>query len=403
MLLLPTTPASSLPVTPQILRDHIVFMVSSDSSSRRPSKGKEASRTDTEELFVSLSGMLGTIKGSKICFESMMPPDSPLMQAIRDPALRQATILSLRSTTTSTSSTSYPSFELSADAAALPFPPVNKAPPDDLPILKEKDAKDKAAPAKFGRINPFASFFGANTNANAASSPSSPSRGGTGAATPERPSSPNDVVSPSHAPVPLSPRPSLLSMEPSETASVRSQEQNEGFQVMAYTVSRPVRYSELQKSITKAVRSTVRDELSKLPDKVVERVTKLLIQGVCPPSTNAASHDATKNQHVTETDAALHIDFTDPTTTGEKLQDLVETVYDDVMAQLRSDDSKISVPKRKTSGNLPWGKSEAGEAQKDRANKEERMEKDASEAAEKVEGLICRMLYNRSVTVLFAS
>jgi len=395
MLLLPTTPASSLPVTPQILRDHIVFMVSSDSSTRRPSKGKEASRADVDELFVSLSGMLGTMKGSKICFESMLPPDSSLMQAIRDPALRQATILSLRSALTSASSSSYPSFELSADTAALPFPPINKAAPDDLPTQKEKDAKDKAAPAKFGRINPFASFFGAN--ANSGNSSSSPSRGTTGTATPEPPTSPNDVVSPTNASVPLSPRPSLLSMELSETASIRSQEQNEGFQVTVYTVSRPVRYSELQKSITKAVRSTVRDELSRLPDKVIERVTKLIVNGVCPPSTSSASQDSTKT-HATETDAALHIDFTDPTTTGEKLQDLVETVYDDVMAQLRSDESKISMPKRKTSGNLPWGKSEAVAHEKDRANKEERMEKDASEAAEKVEGLICRLLYNRSVT-----
>jgi hypothetical protein len=65
------------------------------------------------------------------------------------------------------------------------------------------------------------------------------------------------------------------------------------------------------------------------------------------------------------------------------------------MIQLRADDSKASGPKRKTSGNLPWGKSEAGEQEKNRATKEEIMEKEASEAAERVEALICRMLYNR--------
>jgi hypothetical protein len=150
----------------------------------------------------------------------------------------------------------------------------------------------------------------------------------------------------------------------------------------------------MQKSIAKAVRSSIRDELSRLPDKVVERVIKLITPGVCPMTPNTSTQDSAKNQN-TETDAALHIDFTDPTTTGEKLQDLVESVYDDVMAQLRAEDSKSSALRRKTSGNLPWAKGESAENDKDRLTKEEHMEKDASEAAERVEGLICRMLYNR--------
>ena len=186
-------------------------------------------------------------------------------------------------------------------------------------------------------------------------------------------------------------------MEISETASIRSLEQSEGFQVVAYTVSRPVRYSELQKNITKAVRSAIRDELSRLPDKVVERITKLVTNGVCPPNSSSSLQDS--KSLATETDAALHIDFTDPTTAGEKLQDLVESVYDDVMTQLRAEESRSTGPKRKTSGNLPWGKSEANEQEKHRATKEEVMEKEASEAAERVEGLICRMLYNRSVSL----
>jgi hypothetical protein len=339
--------------------------------------------------------MLGTMRGSKICFESILPADSTIMLAIRDTALRQAAISALRPTSTAGTSTHFPTYDISADTATLPFPPLSKALPEDT-LTKEKDAsKDKGPPAKFGRINPFASFFGANASASTSITPSS-SRGGTGAVTPERPTSPNDVVSPSHASVPLSPRPSLLSMEMSETASIRSLEQNEGFQVMAYTVSRPIRYSELQKNITKAIRSSVREELSKLPDKVIERVSKLVTNGVCPPTANTSSQDTVKG-HATESDAALHIDFTDPTMAGEKLQDLVESVYDDVMVQLRAEDNKAkaSGPKRKTSGNLPWGKSEVGEQEKSRATKEEMMEKEASEAAERVEGLICRMLYNR--------
>jgi hypothetical protein len=347
-------------------------------------------------MFASLSGMLGTMRGNKICFESILPPDSTIMQAVRDTALRQTAISALRPTCTSSSSTFFPTYDISTDTAILPFPPLNKTPTEDASAREKDNPKDKAPPAKFGRINPFSSFFGANASAGSTSMTRSSSRGSTGIVTPDRPTSPNGVVSPTNATVPLSPRPSLLSMEMSETASIRSQEQNDGFQVTAYTVSRPIRYSELQKNVTKAIRSSVRDELSKLPDKVVERVSKLVTNGVCPPTSNSTSQDASKG-HTVETDAALHIDFTDPTTAGEKLQDLVESVYDDVMIQLRADDSKASGPKRKTSGNLPWGKSEAGEQEKSRATKEEIMEKEASEAAERVEALICRMLYNRSV------
>lgn len=62
ILLLPTTPASSLPITPQILRDHILFIAQSSGCmtplhERRESEG---GLSDSVSIAVSLSGMVGT-------------------------------------------------------------------------------------------------------------------------------------------------------------------------------------------------------------------------------------------------------------------------------------------------------------------------------------------------------
>lgn len=71
VLLLPTSSSSSLPITPQILRDHIAYLSppipltlgasrarSSDAVSE---KGKEAA--DVVTIFTTLSGIVGTIRG----------------------------------------------------------------------------------------------------------------------------------------------------------------------------------------------------------------------------------------------------------------------------------------------------------------------------------------------------
>ena len=58
----------------------------------------------------------------------------------------------------------------------------------------------------------------------------------------------------------------------------------EGFQVTAYTVSKPIRLAEVQKTLSKATRSYVKDELARIPDKVAERVCRLVAAGIAPSS-----------------------------------------------------------------------------------------------------------------------
>lgn len=292
-----------------------------------------------------------------------------------------------------------PTFDLSSDTASLPFPPVNKAAtPSTVGDKQERDAareKDRVQSGKFGRINPFASFFG--QPAPSASTPSSPSRAALSAATPDRAPSPAITDLPSSAPGQLSPRPSLLSMELSDTASLRSLDQSDGFTVTAHTISRPIRSGEVHKTLTKALRTAIREELAGLPEKVLDRTCKLVTSSLCAPSTPS---EAIRSHHGPDSDSTLLLDFSDPLAAGDKLQAFVEAVYDDVTAHCRSEEGKTSALRRRASGNKPWQKAEDVPDEKRKLGREEAIEKEASDAAEKVESLVCSLLYNRYVTTV---
>lgn len=101
ILLLPTTPSSSLPMTPPTLRDHVAFLsppVSLASSSFKSiqSVSETEEKADLKEeqfctlnILVTLSGLIGTLKGTTLSFESTIPPDSPLLQALKNHSSRQ--------------------------------------------------------------------------------------------------------------------------------------------------------------------------------------------------------------------------------------------------------------------------------------------------------------------------
>ncbi|KAK8850516.1 hypothetical protein IAR55_004434 [Kwoniella newhampshirensis] len=429
ILLLPTTPSSSLPMTPQTLRDHIAFLsppvplASSSFTSKLPGNGTRSldgkdEHAGSTSVLVTLSGLIGTFKGTTITIESTIPSDSPLHTALRDSATRQIGLSSLRPTQTQSpnDSSTFPSFSLSSETATLPFPPPAKTAPVHSP--SETKEKDKTPQSKLGRMNPFASLFGGSNAPSptlASSSTTAPS------ATPTSPSmqadctlSPDMTPTPPRSrpssPTPSSPKPSLLAIDPPDNASILSDTPSvlsgEGFQVTAYTVSRPIRYNETHKTLTKAIRTHVRDALSRLPDKVVEKVTKLVIPNVASSSLTAGDEVLKGRSHLaSDLDNVARLDFDDPTGTGERLQDFMEGIYDDLVACYRSDGQEGL--KRKSSGNIPWGRaahyqSQDGDADGDKErrkkielDKEELIEKEASEGTERVEALVCRLLYNR--------
>lgn len=176
---------------------------------------------------------------------------------------------------------------------------------------------------------------------------------------PERPSSPSPVGSSLS-----SPKPSIASLERVDSNT------DEGYAVTAYTISKPVRYTEVHKALVKAVRSTVRAELEGLPDRIGDKVLRLVLSSIVPVSGSAVDQALLKSHHGPGNDEGVPLDFSDPAACGERLQDFMEAVYDDLI--------------RRRDG-TPAGEKEDVLAR----------EKLAEEGAERVEALICRLLYNR--------
>ena len=300
----------------------------------------------------------------------------------------------------------------------MPFPSLGRTGSSATATdLKEKD-KDKAPSGKSGRY-PFASLF-ASVSPSFGSSSKVP--------TPPRPASPpladsdmdrlepeRSSLSPSRSPLPLSPRPSsprttVPAVDADDSASMEADGTSEGFHITAYTISKPIRSADVQKSIAKAVRAFVREELARLPDKVVDRVSKLVTAGVCPTTSLSASQELFKSHPTSNSDAdvASRLDFSHPVVTSEKLQDMMEGVYDELVTHYRADSSHIfadGTSKRKTNTAVQRvrgsGAEEEGEVEKnerrarERRERDETIEREASEGTERVEGLITRLLYNR--------
>jgi hypothetical protein len=213
------------------------------------------------------------------------------------------------------------------------------------------------------------------------------------------------------SPITGSPAPSILSVDNADDASIISNATSrdaEGFSVQAYTVAKPIRTSEVQKALSKAVRTHVKDELARLPDKIADRVAKLVLASICPGAGTAQDVLTTK---LVEPDSIPSMDFTDPARTSEQLQDFLEAVYDDLVVHYRNDSSLFVAEgglRRKGSGGKPWGRSsgthgsqgteeEVSKEIKDkrRREREEQAEEEGTEGTERVEALITRLLYNR--------
>ncbi|WVO17428.1 hypothetical protein L204_105120 [Cryptococcus depauperatus] len=402
VLLMPTTPFSSLPMTPPTLRDHIAFVSPPismtpfvhQSESETNDEGQSEESAEAISVLVTLSGLMGTIRGTRVTIESTIPLDCPILQALRNEMSRQSVLASLRPT--QIGSTNFPSFTISHEAAILSFPPPSK---HLSPTESETKEKDRAPSGKRGRMNPFASLFGSGSSHSNPSSDlkilASPSSMrpeslpfDTGLSPPRsRPSSPG----------PSSPELLTFNIVPDTAAK--------GHQVIAYTISRPIRYNEIHKSLSKSIRVHVKEALISLPEKVIDRVQKLALANTCSAG-HLTNEDLLKahKSHGSDPDSASLLDLSDPNATGEQLQDFIESIYDDLIAQYRQEaDAGL---RRKGSGSTwarghPQSEREGeDEEEKDKKRKERRemdesIEREASDGTERVEGLLCRLLYNK--------
>jgi len=322
--------------------------------------------------------MLTLAPSTTVAFESSVPSDTPLISALRGDNQRGAVLARLRPTQSAAAAASFPNYTVSAETAPLSFPALGKS----VPIAAPEKHIAKEAPR---RINPFASLFGTPSVSTPPSS--SPSPGPTRSLLPDRPNSPSQSANSQLS----SPRPSLLSLE----ADTGSPDSGEGYTIVAYTINKPVRYNEVHKALVKAVRSSVKTELDGLPDKVVEKTLKLVLGAVCPVSgLNAADQSLLKSHHYIggETNnTTIPLDFSDPTATGERLQDFMEAIYDDLVTHYRVSES----PRKAWSRASSLEPAETDDEGKKAQEKEQLVDRSASEGTERIEGLVCRLLYNR--------
>lgn len=155
-------------------------------------------------------------------------------------------------------------------------------------------------------------------------------------------------------------------------------EHAEGYSVTAYVLDKPVRYAEVHKTLVKAVRSAVRFELDGLPDRVVDKVLRFVTGAVCPVY-GSGDQALLKSHHhgLGASDSDVPLDFADPNAAGERCQDFMEGVYDDLARHYRAEPSK------------KWEKDREAEAL------ESYIEDEAGDGTERVEAVVCRLLHNR--------
>jgi hypothetical protein len=300
----------------------------------------------------------------------------------------------------------FPSFNTSATNGLLPFPPLPPPPPASNTGNRSRSGSNASLasipPIASSRLNPFASLFGSSSG-HSSNAPNTPPRGGAV----ELSSSPGKGASA------LSPRPpSIASLPPSEvtTEQATGALEPEGYQFPAWSIDKIIKYGEVCKSLGKAIRRNVTDELEGLPDKIVERVARfVLVSHPCSTeiknvpgtpllSVNSPTMDAPLDFHA----KADHI--------SESLQIFFESVYDDLLAHYSS---AVSVPQSPSGlGSLRRRGSQKGKASHEdtektieAAQKREKQKLAAEEAAEKqavqaldiIEKVVCCLLYNLSV------
>ena len=295
----------------------------------------------------------------------------------------------------------FPSFNTGDTTGLLPFPPLPPPPPSSNTGNRSRSGSNASLasipPIASSRLNPFASLFG-SSSAGSNNTPSTPPRSGVA----ELSSSPSNG--------PLSPRPpSIASVSLSETSPDQQagSSEPEGFQFPAWSVDKIIKYGEICKSLGKAVRRNVTDELEGLPDKVVERVARFVLASH-PCSAESKNIPGTPLLSVTSPTLDAPLDFhAKADHVSEALQIFFESVYDDLLAHYSA---AVSVPqspsalgslrrrgsqKGKTGHVANEDTPEAGQKrEKQKVAAEEAAERQAVQALDIIEKVVCCLLYN---------
>ncbi len=203
--------------------------------------------------------------------------------------------------------------------------------------------------------------------------------------------------------------PSIHSVE--SHAEVKEMQDTEPFHIPGWVIDKVIKYGEVTKALSKAIRGRLDEELRSIPDKTVDKTFKFIL----------SLHPMTSDSRNVLSDAQIaDVDLARPDETSDAVQQFVETIYDELyvyylaglqvpespsgLGSLRRRSSQNaksrnasnpSTPTTPTLNDAEKDRAETKKKEKDKREMEDQAEKQATEAANSVESAICNALYNQ--------
>lgn len=383
-LLLPSTPASSLPITPKIMKDHVLFHQETET------KGT---------IVVTMSGLLGVREGGAIVFQSSLAVDSPVLQALREPSTRSSAMSDLYPLL---SNTGFPTFTCGDDSSTLPLPPFQTAPTSSGSRSRSGSGASITSltagvinvAAASNRLNPFSTLFNPSAGSPGSKSSGSPSRKGTTTLPESDSASIHSSSSLQDAQASASTSTSTTTTTTTNATAAATTQEN--FSIPGWPIDKPVKYNDVSKAILKGVRGYCNNELQGLPDKTVEKVTKFVM----------ASHPSESSRPSLLSSAEPTLSSASTENNSNILQAFFDNIYDEFYAHYLSQatSARASLKRKVSMSRTPSGVStpRSGDADSetttplggDSESVEEIAESQATSAIDQVESLVTNVMYN---------
>jgi hypothetical protein len=184
----------------------------------------------------------------------------------------------------------------------------------------------------------------------------------------------------------------------------------EPFHIPGRVIDKVIKYGEVTKALSKAIRGRLDEELKVVPDKIVDKTFRFVL------SLHPMTSDSRSILSDTQT---VNVDLAKPEETSDVIQQFVETMYDELylyyLASLQVPESpsglgslrrrgsqnaknrNSSNPSIPTTPTLNEAEKENGDTTgkvKNKRDMEDQAEKQATESASLIESAICNALYN---------
>jgi hypothetical protein len=199
-------------------------------------------------------------------------------------------------------------------------------------------------------------------------------------------------------------------MDPARETTVDT----EPYHIPGWVIDKVIRYGEVTKGLSKAIRGRLEDELKPLPDKFIDKTYRFIL----------SLHPMTSDSRTvlsTESHNQPSVDLSKTQETSEAIQLFIEKMYDELYAHYMAallvpespkvlggslrrrssqnarnrNTSGLSDPSTPTLGDEHREKEDAKKKEREKREAEEQAETQATEAATAIESAICNQLYNQ--------